>query len=100
VKDLLAGFDKAFEHRARLAIMSLLMVNDRVEFTLLKEELALTDGNLASHLMHLEKEGYLRVHKSFVGRKPLTQYSATASGTAAFNRHLKALEAFLKQKRK
>lgn len=77
--------------------MSLLMVDDRVDFLTLKQSLDLSDGNLASHLASLEKQEYIAVHKSFVGRKPHTEYEATKAGKQAFSEHLDALEAFLRQ---
>lgn len=79
--------------------MSALMVNDALDFNSLKELLQLTDGNLASHLKGLEKEAFVAVQKSFVGRKPNTQYIATAEGKLAFNQHLLALEALIKAHR-
>jgi DNA-binding PadR family transcriptional regulator len=51
-----------------------------------------TDRNLASHLKNLEKQEYIAVSKSFLGRKPLTNYSATESGKKAFKDHLEFLE--------
>jgi DNA-binding HxlR family transcriptional regulator len=93
---VLDNFNKAFESKARLGIMSVLMVNDRVEFNRLKELLNLTDGNLASHLKALEELAYIQVEKQFVGRKPNTTYGATQAGKNAFTEHLNALEAFLK----
>ncbi len=72
------------------------MVNDSVDFSTMKEMLAITDGNLASHVTALEKEGYIHVKKEFVGKKPLTTYSATKFGMKAFNEHLDALEKLLK----
>ena len=96
MKDLLAQFNKAFESKARLNIMSVLMVNDTQSFNALKELLGLTDGNLATHLRALEESGYVLVQKQFVGRKPNTTYSATVSGRQAFSDHLTALEAFIK----
>ena len=84
--------DKAFENRLRLQIMSVLVVNDRYDFNSLKELLDTTDGNLASHLKALEKEEYMIVHKSFLGRKPNTTYEATDRGRQAFKQHLDALE--------
>ena len=92
MKSTIAGLNKAFESRIRLGIMSALVVNDALDFNNLKELLQLTDGNLASHLKGLEKEGYLAVEKSFIGRKPNTQYVATTAGKAAFSAHLQALE--------
>ena len=88
--------DKAFENRVRLQIMSVLVVNDRYDFNSLKELLGVTDGNLASHLKGLEKEEYILVNKSFMGRKPNTNYEATAKGKQAFKQHLDALEQFIK----
>ena len=94
--DLLAQFNKAFESKARLSIMSVLMVNDSVSFNTLKELLSLTDGNLATHLRALEESGYVTVQKQFIGRKPNTLYSATQTGQQAFTDHLNALESFIK----
>lgn len=91
--------DKAFENRLRLQIMSVLMVNDRYDFNSLKELLDVTDGNLASHLKALEKEEYIVVHKSFLGRKPNTTYASTEKGKAAFKQHLNALEQLIKQQK-
>jgi len=87
--------NKAFESRIRLGIMSALAVNDVLEFNALKEYLDLTDGNLASHIKALEKEEFIAVRKSFVGKKPNTKYYMTRGGKKAFEDHLKALEQFI-----
>jgi len=92
MKDLIANLNKSFESRIRLGVMSVLMVNDWVEFTALKELLDLTDGNLASHIKALEKENFIEVKKQFVANKPNTTYRVTAEGRKAFEGHLKALE--------
>lgn len=92
VIESLKDINKDFESRARLGIMSVLMVEEEVDFTFLKDTLQLTDGNLASHLRALEGVGYLQVEKQFVGRKPNTRYMATAEGREAFKSHLAALE--------
>ena len=96
VIDFLQHINKAFESRIRLGIMSALMVNDALDFNALKELLGVTDGNLASHTRALEGENYIRVEKSFVGRKPNTKYSITAEGRKAFERHIEALETMVK----
>lgn len=92
MKEYLEHINKAFESRARLGIMSVLMIEDRVDFNFLKEALQLTDGNLASHLRALEDAAYLQMEKQFVGRKPNTRYMATTAGKEAFKNHLDALE--------
>lgn len=96
MKELLENLNKAFESKARLGIMSVLMVNEQTDFNSLKELLNLTDGNLASHLRALEEQQYVAVRKQFVGRKPNTTYQATETGKKAFNDHLKALEILIK----
>ena len=90
------GLYKAFESRVRLGIMSALAVNDTLDFNALKEFLGVTDGNLASHIKALEKEQFIGVNKSFVGKKPNTSYYMTDDGKVAFNKHLKALEQLIK----
>jgi DNA-binding HxlR family transcriptional regulator len=99
VKILFDKLDKAFENRVRLQIMSVLVANERYDFNSLKELLGITDGNLASHLKALEKEEYIIVHKTFLGRKPNTNYEATAKGKKAFKDHLDTLEQLIKQQR-
>lgn len=96
---ILDQFDKAFENRLRLQIMSVLVANDYYDFNSLKELLTVTDGNLASHLKALEKEEYITVTKSFIGRKPNTQYAASDLGKQAFKKHLQALENLIKQQK-
>ena len=94
--DQFKNLNKAFENKVRLGVMSIMMIEDQVSFNSLKESLKLTDGNLASHLKALEKLGYISVFKSFIGRKPNTSYSATKVGINAFQKHIEALEAMLK----
>jgi len=97
VKFSITNLHKAFESRIRLGIMSALAVNAVLDFTALKEYLDVTDGNLASHLKALEKEEFIGMEKSFVGRKPNTKYFMTKSGKKAFDDHLKALEKLIKK---
>ena len=90
--------NKDFESRVRLGIMSVLMVNEWIDFTEMKSLLDITDGNLASHSSALEKAGYIEVKKEFVGKKPKTSYSVTDAGRAAFVSHLNSLEKLIKSK--
>ncbi|AQX04854.1 transcriptional regulator [Elizabethkingia meningoseptica] len=91
----ISQLNKEFESRVRLGIMSVLMVNDWVDFSEMKELLDVTDGNLASHSNTLEKVGYIEIKKEFVGKKPKTSYRVTNSGRQAFTEHLNALEKLL-----
>lgn len=87
--------NKAFESRVRLGIMSILMVNDWVDYKEIKEKLALTDGNLASHITGLEKLEYIEIRKRFVGKKTNTSYAITKLGKKEFKQHINALEKLL-----
>lgn len=95
MKELFRDLDKAFENRIRLGIMSALMVNDFLDFNSMKTLLGVTDGNLASHLKSLEKSEYITYSKTFLDRKPNTNYSATDTGKAAFRKHIRAIEQLL-----
>ncbi|MFB9058028.1 winged helix-turn-helix domain-containing protein [Mariniflexile ostreae] len=89
---ILTNINKAFDHRIRLGIMSILMVNEYADFNMLKDLLGATDGNLASHTKALENVAYIKVEKQFIGRKPNTRYSTTTLGELEFKKHIEALE--------
>ncbi|MCK5135905.1 MAG: transcriptional regulator [Bacteroidales bacterium] len=98
MKNPIEGLNKLFESRIRLGVMSILMVNEWVDFISLREYLEITDGNLASHLKALETNGFIEIKKQFVGRKPKTSYRKTPAGKQAFSEHLGALEHLIKKK--
>jgi len=92
----IGNLNKVFESRIRLGIMSSLMVNAELSFNDLKQTLEVSDGNLATHLVNLEENGYIKVHKGFIGRKTNTTYSITKAGEKAFKEHVEALENMIK----
>ncbi len=95
MKNIITNLNKTFDHRIRLGIMSILLVNDWVDFKTLKQTLEVTDGNLASHVKALATNNYIEIRKQFIGRKPNTSYRVTAIGRQSFNDHLNALEQLL-----
>ncbi|HSV10647.1 MAG TPA: transcriptional regulator [Hanamia sp.] len=96
--NLIQSLNKEFESRIRLGIMSILLVNDWVDFKEMKELLDITDGNLASHITALEKKKYVEVKKEFVGKKPKTSYRVTQTGRTLFTQHINILEKLIKRK--
>jgi DNA-binding MarR family transcriptional regulator len=96
VKNPITGLNKVFDNRIRLGVMSILMVNEEVNFNDLKQMLEVTDGNLATHLLNLEENGYIKVHKGFIGKKTNTTYAVTKAGEKAFNEHISALESMIR----
>jgi len=96
MKNPIGNLNKIFDSRIRLGVMSILMVNEEVSFNDLKTMMGVTDGNLASHLINLEENGFIKVHKGFIGRKTNTTYSITKAGEKAFKEHIDALENMIK----
>jgi len=99
MKNPIGNLNKIFDSRIRMGVMSVLLVNNEINFNDLKQLLELTDGNLASHLTNLEENGYIKVHKGFIGRKTNTTYSITKAGQKAFQEHIQALETMIRQVR-
>jgi len=96
MKNPISGLNKIFDNRIRLGVMSVLIVNEEISFNDLKGMLEVTDGNLATHLVTLEENGFIKVHKGFIGRKTNTTYSITKLGEREFKEHVKALEGMIK----
>jgi len=88
--------DKVLTQKARLGIMSVLMVMEETDFNYLKDQLKLTDGNLSTHLSLLEKEKYIRLRKIFSRRKPKTLCQITDKGRRAFMKYMDTLEKLIK----
>lgn len=79
--------DKLIHEPARLAIMANLYVVERADFMFLMRRTDLTFGNLSSHLSKLEAAGYIKIEKSFKGRKPHTMIQLTQPGRTAFEEY-------------
>lgn len=88
--------DRLIHQRTRLAIVSMLAVNETLTFNELKQLLQTTDGNLSVHARKLEEAGYIDCKKSFDGRIPRTEYSITPKGRGVLERYLEHMEALIK----
>lgn len=91
--------DRVIHERGRLAIMSMLAASPELSFTELRDTLAMTDGNLTTHVRTLQEAGYVAVAKSYHNRRPLTTLSLTAAGRRAFADYVALLEQIVKQAR-
>ena len=74
------SIDETIHQRTRLAIMATLAGIDSLDFNELKGQLGLTDGNLSAHATALEQAGYVKITKSFKGKRPRTTMAMTAKG--------------------
>jgi DNA-binding MarR family transcriptional regulator len=91
--------NRVIHEKGRLAIMSMLAASPELSFTELRDALAMTDGNLTTHIRALQQEGYVAVAKSFQNRRPLTTCSLTTSGRKAFAEYINLLERIVQQNR-
>jgi DNA-binding MarR family transcriptional regulator len=83
--------DPILDSRLRVGILAMLLNGDSVDFVHMRDRLESTDGNLAKHLRKLEDAGYIKMEKSFIGRRPRTSYTITAQGRQALAHHVQAL---------
>jgi DNA-binding HxlR family transcriptional regulator len=97
---LAPDLDRVIHERLRLAIVSVLAVNDTLSFNELKSMLQSTDGNLSVHARKLEEAGYIACLKSFDGRIPRTEYRLTGQGRKALERYLEHMEALIRATRR
>ncbi len=79
----------------RLAIMSLLISEGKVNFKMIKEVTNATSGNISVQIQKLEKAGYLTVTKSFENNYPKTDVELTPTGLDAFEEYVETLKEYL-----
>ena len=89
--------DRVIHEKGRLALVSMLAASPELSFTELRDTLAMTDGNLTTHLRTLQEAGYLFMTKSFQNNRPLTTCALTAAGKKAFTRYINLLEQIIRQ---
>lgn len=91
--------DRVIHEKGRLAIMSMLAATPELSFTELRDALAMTDGNLTTHIKTLQQAGYLSVTKSYQKNRPLTTCSLTEPGRRAFADYISLLDQIVRQTR-
>ena len=91
-----SGLNDLFHAKARLGITTVLLEwGGEGDFRSLRDALALSDGNLGSHLRVLEQAGYVEIEKGFSGRRPRTKVRLSAAGRRAFRSYLDELQTVL-----
>lgn len=95
---MLPDLDPVIHAPVRLGLVSLLsaLPPDREPtFGDLQDLLALSPGNLSTHLRKLEEAGYVTVTKAFRDRVPTTTVSLTPAGRGAFSAYARAMSTYL-----
>lgn len=90
--DVPSGFDSILHPPARLQIAAVLAQAHDAEFALLKNITGASDSVMSKHLSALAEAGYVSLRKAASDGRQRTWARLTASGRAAFRRHVKALE--------
>jgi DNA-binding MarR family transcriptional regulator len=83
--------DDLLAHPVRFSIAALLTAASKAEFSVVRDQVEVSDSMLSKQVGALEQAGYVKVHKGFVGKRPRTWLSLTKNGRQAFERHLAAL---------
>ncbi len=81
--------------RSRLAILAYLTTVGRADFVQLREEIAISDGNLSQHLKKLSDAGYISLSKSIISSRTKTIAELTPLGRRAFYDYLDHLRSLL-----
>lgn len=87
--------DPLLHSELRLAVMSLLISAEEAEFPYIKEQTGATAGNLSVQLDKLSAANYIKVEKTFKGKKPCTICRITPTGLQAFGAYVEALKGYI-----
>jgi len=91
----LVDIDQVIHAPARLTVMTYLYVVESADFVFLRNMTGLTWGNLSTHLGKLEAAGYVRIEKTFQGKRPHTMVCLTDEGRAAFQEYKRHMQRIL-----
>ena len=90
--------DPLLHSQLRLAIISMLVNSEKVEFTHIKEETGAAAGNISIQIKKLQEAGYIKVEKSFKNNYPKTMVSITNKGIMAFEAYVITLKKYIDPK--
>lgn len=92
---MFADLDPILHSQLRLAIVSLLVSEEKADFARIKEITKATSGNISVQIQKLETVGYITVKKSFKDNYPNTEIQLTKEGLLAFERYVEALKSYI-----
>lgn len=94
----MSALDAVIHAEGRLRIvanLAKLNAGESIAFPVLQDALAMTAGNLSTHLRRLEEAGYVVIEKTHRGRTPVTYLALTVRGRRAFEDYRGELQAML-----
>ena len=87
--------DPLIHSQLRLAIISLLVASEKVEFKHIVEETKAAAGNISIQITKLQDAGYIKVEKSFKNNYPNTMLSITSKGIKAFENYVNEIKKYI-----
>ena len=88
---MLQNLDRIIHEPARQLLLIYLFSVEAADFTFLKQQTGMTQGNLSSHLNKLESVGYIQTEKKFKNKRPLTIIKISKLGREAFSIYVKQM---------
>lgn len=85
------SLDDLVHQRTRLGILAILHETGSADFSVVRDQLVLTDGNLSQHMRVLEAAELITVEKGFSNRRPRTSLRITRLGRQAFTHEMDIL---------
>ena len=92
---MFADLDPILHSQLRLAIVSLLVSEEKADFASIKKITKATSGNISVQIQKLETAGYITVKKSFKDNYPNTEVQLTKEGLLAFEQYVEALKSYI-----
>lgn len=92
---MLKELNPILHSQLRLAIMSILLSVEEADFVYMKEKTQSTAGNISVQLDKLSEAGYIKVEKSFVGKRPRTTCRISEEGKKAMVEYVETLKGYL-----
>lgn len=90
--------DPLLHSQLRLAIISMLVTSEKMDFTYIQSETKAAAGNISIQIKKLEEAGYIKVEKSFKNNYPNTMISITEKGVKAFESYVNNLKKYINPK--
>ncbi len=87
-----ARFDETIHPSTRLSIVALLAAADWVDFSFVRDRLALSDSALSKQFATLEDAGYIAIERPVTHRRRRVRVRLTTRGREAFDGHVAALQ--------
>jgi DNA-binding MarR family transcriptional regulator len=87
--------DPLLHSQLRLAIISMLVGSEKVEFTYVQEQTKAAPGNISIQVKKLQEAGYIKVEKTFKNNYPKTMLSITDKGVKAFESYVNDLKKYI-----